>query len=756
MKFSYLLIIIGISLFLGNQSITYGKSYLPTGDLYPILQDQTLKQHLDAIYDFREEKKYDAAIENLSDLILDAKNENDYNYVFHGYNLLSVIYDEINDTIPALAYAKSALEFAKRSKNDTLISWGYNNLAASLADNPATRMQALEYYKKSLEIQQRLNSGVFLDAALNIAELYGKEGNYVMMYPYLKKAADSYDNDFEYYNDPIIYLNITWGDYYKALSINSKALEHYADAYERIERDNLTPLALEFYEKYADFLQTQNNKDLAYDVQQNYLKHYKLREKTLETETLKLALAHAETEELRRQRNEAEMKQQLLDHDLQRKKIQFILLGSILGLLSLFLAYLFYSEKLRLGLINNLKRNNKNLLKAKNLAEKSERAKSKFFSTLSHEMRTPLYGVTGIISLLEKRKEFEAFKEEIGSLKFSADHLLDIINDLLDLSKLEDESFSLINKRFNVKLLAEDLISSFDQNSLKNADCNLKCVIDSSVPDYVIGDARRVSQVLVNILGNALKFTPKGNIILRLRSEVLEDDKCRVHFEVQDDGIGIPKERQELIFDEFSQLEQLQNTDASSDLKGTGLGLPIVRKILEKMDSEIYLKSAVGKGSTFMFSIDFEEATHISTVAHKPESVNSLGGSSLKGLRCLIVDDNKINRLVTKRVLENLEVLTFEAQNGEEALERAKKHYFDFILMDINMPGMNGYETTQAIRIFDKLIPIIALTAAEASFIKKAAQNSGMNDIVTKPYNVEDLSATISKHVQIRNLISSF
>ncbi|WP_028375207.1 response regulator [Leeuwenhoekiella sp. MAR_2009_132] len=756
MKFSYLFFFIGVSLLIGNYSITYGKSYLPAGDLFPILQDQTLEQHLDAIYEFREEKKYDVAIENLSDLIIDAKNLNDYTYVFHGYNLLSVIYDEINDTIPALAYAKSALEFAKQSKNDTLISWGYNNLAASLADNPATRMQALEYYKQSLEIQQRLNTGVFLDAALNIAELYGKEGNYVMMYPYLKKATASYDHSYEYYNDPIIYLDMTWGDYYKGLHVPSKALEHYAEAYERIERDNKTSLALEFYENYALFLKEQNYNDRAFEVQQQYLKHYKLREKTLETETLKLALARAETEELRRQRNDAEMKQQLLDHDLQRKKIQFILLGSILGLLSLFLAYLFYSEKLRLGLINNLKRNNKNLLKAKNLAEKSERAKSKFFSTLSHEMRTPLYGVTGIISLLEKRKEFEAFKEEIGSLKFSADHLLDIINDLLDLSKLEDESFSLINKRFNVKLLAEDLISSFDQNSLKNAACTLKCVIDSSVPDYIIGDARRISQVLVNILGNALKFTPKGNIILRLRSEDLGANRCRIHFEVQDDGIGIPKERQELIFDEFSQLEQLQNEETATDLKGTGLGLPIVRKILEKMDSEIYLKSAVGKGSTFMFSIDFEKTLSTSKTSTNEISGNSLKVKSLKGLRCLIVDDNKINRLVTKRVLENLEIITFEAQNGEEALERAKKHHFDFILMDINMPGMNGYETTQAIRIFDKHIPIIALTAAEASFITKTAQNSGMNDIVTKPYNVDDLSSTISKHVQIRNLIASF
>lgn len=739
----------------GNIFAVFSNVYSSSEGLYPIFQENTLQQDLDAIYKFRDEKKYDVAIERLSDLIIESKRLNEYDYTFHGYNMLSVIYHEINDTVPSLAYAKSALEFAKLSKNDTLISWGYNNLAASLSTNPNTRKQALEYYKNSLEIQQELNSGVFLDAALNIAELYGKEENFVMMYPYLKKATESYDHSFNYHNDPLIYLNISWGDYYKALDIKAKALEYYAEAFKLIERDNMTPLALEFYERYAAYLNENNYSDKAFNVQQQYLKHYKIREKTLEKETVKLALARAETEELRRQRNEAEMQQQLLDQDLRRKKIQFILLGSILALLSLFLAYLFYSEKLRLGLINNLKRNNKNLLKAKNLAEKSERAKSKFFSTLSHEMRTPLYGVTGIISLLEKRSEFDAFKEEIGSLKFSADHLLDIINDLLDLSKLEDESFSLINKRFNIQLLAEDLVSSFDQNSLKSSECTLVCEIDSSVPEFVIGDARRVSQVLLNILGNAIKFTPKGNIVLRMRGKELEENKFKIYFEVQDDGIGIPRELQESIFDEFSQLEELQKTEAVSESKGTGLGLPIVKKLLQKMDSQITLKSSVGKGSTFLFDIDFEKDLNTNSQQERTTKPSSLDISNLKGLRCLIVDDNKINRLVTKRVLENLGVITFEAQNGEEALERAKKHYFDFILMDINMPGMNGYETTQAIRIFDKLIPIIALTAAEATFIKKAAQHSGMNDIVTKPYNVDDLSSVISKHVQIRNLITS-
>lgn len=757
MRLKYLSVFTSVSLLFGIQAFAFENYNSTIKDIKPVSHKLTLEQSLEKIYEYQDEKKYDLTIQKLSELIKDAKRENNYEYIFHGYNLLSITYEEINDTVPALDYAKSALQYAQLSKNDTLISWGYNNLATSLAGNPKTRKEALEYYKKSLEIQERLKYDDFLDAALNIAELYGKEGNYVMMYPYLKKAEASYDKSYIYFDDPLIYLDISWGDYYKGINNTDKSLKYYDEAFELIENGKNTPLAIDFYDDYSDYLYKHNFKDKAYLVQQKYLEHYKIREQTVNKETVKLAIARAETEELRAQRNEAEIQQKLLDHNLQRKKIQFILLGSIIGLLILFLAYLFYSEKLRLGLIKNLKSNNKNLLKAKEIAEKSERAKSKFFSTLSHEMRTPLYGVTGIIALLEKQEEFKDFKEEIGSLKFSADHLLDIINDLLDLSKLEDESFSLINKRFNIRLLAEDLISSLEQNTLKNSECELLIEIAPSVPNYVIGDSRRISQVLLNILGNAVKFTRKGKIVLRLNSTAIDDDKYRIHFEVQDDGIGIPKDRQEVIFDEFSQLEELQKqSDFPSITKGTGLGLPIVRKLLQKMDSDIYLKSEVGKGSVFSFSIDFRKTSQTKTEYKKTNAFDTLSVANLSELRCLIVDDNKINRLVTKRVLENLGVITFEAQNGEEALERTKKHHFDFILMDINMPGMNGYETTQAIRIFDKLIPIIALTAAEASFIRKTAQNSGMNDIITKPYNIDDLASIISKHVQIRNLISGY
>ena len=715
-------------------------------------QKLPLQKQLRQLRQLNKQHEYDRVIEVASALINQASKKGENGFLFHGYNYLSLTYDQLSDTIPALDYAEKALHFAKLSKNDTLISWGLNNLAASLSYFPDRRSDALKLYKESLVIQRRLNSDQFNDAALNIAEIYRDEENYTMMYPYLKEAQKSYKSDVLRYDDPKAYLDILWGDYYRGLDFNNKALSYYHSAYDIIERFEMSYLALNFYNKYAQFLAENNRPQSAYEVHQKYFDYYQNKELTKTKATVQLAQARLEAEELRRERNDAELKQEILDQDLKRKKTQSVLLGSIIGLMVLFLAYLFYSEKLRLGLIRNLKVNNKHLKQAKESAERSERAKTKFFSNLSHEMRTPLYGVTGIVALLEKSEAFKEYKEEIGSLKFSADHLLEIINDLLDLSKLEDESFKFIEKPFNLKLLAEELANSFDQNSLKNSDCKIICDVDSSIPNYVVGDSRRISQILLNILGNAVKFTPKGVIALRLRSNHLANGKHAIYFEVEDNGIGIPAAMHKSIFDEFSQIDHVNTVN-----KGTGLGLPIVRKLLLKMGSDIHLVSAPGKGSTFSFTITFKEATLLEVIGKRKngEVEEEEVLTDLTNQRILIVDDNKINRMVTRRVLEKQNAQVFEAQNGEEALERVRKHHFDLILMDINMPGMNGYETTKEIRVFDKTIPIIALTAAEANYIKQKAKESGMNDVITKPYNLSQFSKIIAKELKKDSLLGA-
>ncbi len=706
----------------------------------------SLKSQLDSIEQVTEDQNYELAIKLLSKLISDSERVKNYEYLFHGYNYLSINYAQLRDTVPAFNYSQKALHYAQLSKNDTLIAWAYNNVAADLSSRKENYPQALEYYKRSLNIQRGLDDGEFYDAALNLAELYHKMGKYNLMLEYLEEAQSSYDPAYWYYDDPLIHLDILWGDYYVAIGKTPRALGYYAQAYELIEKQELDFIALDFYERYARFLAKQNLLEKAFTVQERFLTYYKNQEKFKANETFQLVQAKLEAAEAKRERNQAELQQEILDHDLQRKKTQSVLLGSIIVLMILFLGYLFYSERLRLGLIGNLKIKNKYLQQAKTRAEKSERAKTRFFSTLSHEMRTPLYGVTGIINILETNPDLKKFEEEIKSLRFSADHLLEIINDLLDLSKLEDESFKLVKRSFNIKLLIEDVINSFDRNRLKNAHCRLTFEIDPKIPNYVIGDARRIKQVLLNIIGNAIKFTPRGTVHLSLKHNAVKGKKHSISFEVNDTGIGIPKEKQELIFDEFSQLEDLQFKEG----RGTGLGLPIVRKLLEKMGSGIQVESEPGKGSCFRFDLRLEEA-HLQqvTVAKSPERKEPVRdvGVDFKGKRFLIVDDNKINRMVTNRILSSFQAETDEASNGKEAIERVKAQHYDLIFMDINMPGLNGYQTTQIIRQFEPNVPVIALTASVETYVTQQALESGMNDIITKPFKTDKFFQTISDQI---------
>ena len=711
--------------------------------------DPVLEKILKQVLSATEQMHYDVAIDKASDLITKAEHEKNNKFIFHGYNLLSINYFQIRDSVHSLDYARKAMKYAERSQNDTLLVWAYNNLAAGLASQDDTRDEALMLYKKSLTIARKLNDGNFLDAALNIAELYRDQGKFHQMPMYLKEAENSLDPENISFDDPRIYLATLWGDYYRGVGKPENTADYYDAAYQLIEKDKIRFLAIEFYQRYASFLAESGDFSKAYEVQSQYQDYFKETDHINELETVQLAKARSEAEEFKRQRNEAELKRQLADQNLERKQIQSVLLAAILVLLIIFLGYLYKSTRLRKNLIYNLKRSNQELKDAKETAENSIKAKTKFFSTISHEMRTPLYGVTGIVSILENSPQIKkAHEEDLRSLKFSAGHLLDIINDLLDISKLETKNFKLDMRPLNIKLLIEEIISSLDQYHLVKSS-KIHFNYDSKTPHYIIGDSRRISQVLLNILSNAVKFTQNGDIWLRLRSENISKGRFRLKFEIEDNGIGIAPKDQRLIFDEFSQIENI----AQGGQTGTGLGLPIVKKLLEKMDSQISIKSELGKGATFSFAIDFKEATLLD-VMEFGSSQNDLDSAHynflLSNASILIVDDNKINRIVTKKILDTKNVVTTQAENGEQALEKVKGGNFDLILMDINMPGMNGFETTKAIRKIDADIPIIALTAADGNYIEKEIKESGMNGAIIKPYSMDEFLNILIVHLSTR------
>jgi len=253
-----------------------------------------------------------------------------------------------------------------------------------------------------------------------------------------------------------------------------------------------------------------------------------------------------------------------------------------------------------------------------------------------------------------------------------------------------------------------------------------------------------LSQVLINLIGNSVKFTESGIIDLRVRLISLETDKVGLRFEVEDNGIGIPKEKFDSIFDNFSQLED----ENAINYQGTGLGLSITKKLIELFNSKIELESEVGKGTRFSFNVDFEIDTTVNATRQAIKNFNNKVLPTTKAYKILVAEDNKINQIVTKNLLIKENYVCTIVQNGQEIMEEINRNEFDLILMDIHMPIMNGNEATKAIRQFNTTIPIIALTASDIEEVRGEYKNIGYNDIITKPFDNYEFFQVIANNIQ--------
>lgn len=428
-----------------------------------------------------------------------------------------------------------------------------------------------------------------------------------------------------------------------------------------------------------------------------------------------------------------------------------ILSVALITILSLLTLSLYKNNNIRLKTNNMLHKKNGELIIAKEKAELASKTKANFLSTVTHELRTPLYAVTGLSNMLLEENPNPEQIQHLKSLKFSGDYLLTFINDILQINKIEANKVDIDPEPFNLKKKINNIVLALN-NSAKDNNIDIHFEYDKDLPENFIADQLKISQILINLVGNSIKFTKNGDIWIRAYKIEEHDKMYTLRFEVEDNGIGISQEKQDHMFESFSQ----GSIQINRKYGGTGLGLSIVKGLIDILKGKIYVKSELEKGTTFFFEIPLE---HTTAKEAKEKKVAYFDGNKadldLKSVKILVVEDNKINQMITKKILTKMELKCDIVDNGEDAVEMIKSSNYNIILMDIHMPGISGIEATKIVRTFDKELTIFALTAVTIEDKMHEFEEAGFTDIIPKPFKQEEFEKKLYNALALKASSSS-
>jgi signal transduction histidine kinase len=655
------------------------------------------------------------------------------------YNNIGMVCKENGNLVMSLEYYEKSLRLREEIGDKSTIAASINNIA-NVYHQQGRLLKALEYHEKSLKLKEEIGD------KYGICSSFGNIGNIYLDQENLSKSLEFYEKKMHLceeigYQEGVsnayngignIYFN--QGNLREAQVYSQKSLELAQElgiAY--LIRDAAQGLS-EIYEKQGEGLKALEMYKLQIqfrDSIQSEETDYKLQQMEFSSQRTADSLAQVE--------KELKMEMSFQEELYEKDKTRNVLIG--IGLVAFLLAGGFWSRN------RFIQRTNAELKIAKNHAEKSEQFKQQFLANMSHEIRTPMHAISGMVNILKRNEHLPKQEAFLNAMHNSSDNLIIILNDVLDISKIEVGKLDIESIPVKPAAIVENVMQILKFKAEEKG-LILSANIEKDVPSLVMGDPTRMNQILINLIGNSIKFTEKGSVNVLLTKAA---DKLK--FSITDTGIGIPTNRIDKIFGAFEQAKD----STSRNYGGTGLGLSISQQLTELQNGKIWVESEEGKGSTFYVELPIIVAAaeakgqELITEDHLKSMT-----ASLKGTRILLVEDNAFNQMIAQDdltyYLEDVKIDT--VQNGLLAVEKFQVNDYDLILMDVQMPLMNGIEASQKIRELEKkkgigkIIPIIAMTANLLKTEIDSCYRAGMNNYISKPYQSEELIGPIYEELK--------
>lgn len=686
--------------------------------------------------EFSQQRKFNQALNDSQKALRYASLIENDSLIAESYRTLGIVYIRMRLDDLAIKNYKNAASYYKRTNNEKGLMKIYNNIGYYLYKNDDFEEAEIQL-KLSLALSEKFQNDISsIYPKYNIGQLFLSKKKYI-------KAEDCFKKVIEYCIDnpnyPVKSKIIQTAYYFIGKTLLGQGKTEEAEAYykdaismcDASHKEHLELLSIA-YKDLASIYIKRGDKRAELEALAKHIEAYEsysLHKKSALLSEIVLKYGIEEYEGRLENIEEEQNAKELYIGNYRKLTTIFIIILAILVLLT---GVFYLNQRARVRTNALLSGQNKQLIEAKKQIENVSKIRTNFFSLISHELRTPLYAIIGMTNLLLLEKPAEFQERYLKSLKFSGEHLLAIINNILQMNKVEASKMEAVEENVDLRKNVKNVIASVNFLVKENRN-NIDIKIDENIPNLLLGDSLKISQILFNLLDNAVRYNMESNVRLKINQIGETNEVVTLKFSVKDNGLGIPQQKKHVLFENLEKGIVLNENNGYLDL---GLGLTTVNNLLKVLKSKLHLRSVLNRGTEFYFELKLQKVA-VSSVEDEIEFENKV--YDFKNLSILIVDDNAVNGLLTQKILERKQIQTKVVLSGFSALDIIEKQKFDLILMDMFMPKLNGLETIQKIRENNNNIPIILLTAMEISDAYSKVVDTKISGVISKPFEPEIL-----------------